>query len=284
MSVPTGSIVGILGPNGSGKTTLLRVVTGRAKPTSGQLTVLGVAAEHLANIASHRLSAHLNPAEFDPALSGLQNLRFLAALGRVGGVNWISQMENFGIAQSLFNRPVRSYSTGQRQRLGLASALLAGREMVVLDEPEQGLDPLGVTLLRQRLKEARIAGTTVVFSSHVASGLEDLCDEVVLLADGRAAFQGSPAALISAHPRGPSRVRLAQDSDTARASELLKARQMRVGIEVSGVLVVSECARSDDIGLILYANGIPVVELTHTEVSFEQAVWAFMAREATNGC
>jgi ABC-2 type transport system ATP-binding protein len=178
-----GSITGFLGPNGAGKTTTLRLVLGLAEPTAGTALVFGRPYRELAD-PSRRVGAVLESGDFDPGRSGRNHLRVLALAAEIGfdRVEEVLELVELSIAG---DRRVRTYSLGMRQRLGLASALLGDPELLVLDEPANGLDPAGVHWLRGFLRQFAQTGRTVLICSHVLAEVAQTVDSVVILSRGR---------------------------------------------------------------------------------------------------
>jgi ABC-2 type transport system ATP-binding protein len=176
-----GSITGFLGPNGAGKTTTLRLLLGLAEPTAG--TVFGRPYRQL-DEPSRRVGAVLESSDFDPGRSGRNHLRALAVAAGIGfdRVEEVLALVELIVAA---DRRVRTYSLGMRQRLGLAAALLGDPELLVLDEPANGLDPAGVHWLRGFLRQFADAGRTVLISSHVLAEVAQTVDSVLILTRGR---------------------------------------------------------------------------------------------------
>jgi ABC-2 type transport system ATP-binding protein len=200
-SLERGTITGFLGPNGAGKTTTLRLLLGLAEPTAGEALVFGRRYRELEEPA-RRVGAVLEPNDFDPGRSGRNHLRALAlaigvASSRVEELLALVELEQAA------DRPVRGYSLGMRQRLGLAGALLGDPELLLLDEPANGLDPVGVRWLRGFLRRLAGEGRTVLVSSHGLAEVAQTVDQVVIIDHGR----------LIAH------VRLDQLADGARSLE-----------------------------------------------------------------
>jgi ABC-2 type transport system ATP-binding protein len=180
-----GTITGFLGPNGAGKTTTLRLLLGLAQPTTGEALIFGRRYHDLEN-PMHRVGAVLESGDFDPGRSGRNHVRTLAVatgipLDRVDELLALVELE------AAADRRVRTYSLGMRQRLGLASALLADPDLLVLDEPANGLDPAGVHWLRGFLRQFAESGRTVLVSSHVLAEVAQTVDAVVIIDRGRLA-------------------------------------------------------------------------------------------------
>jgi ABC-2 type transport system ATP-binding protein len=192
-SLYPGTITGFLGPNGAGKTTTLRLLLGLAEPTEGEALVFGRRYHELEDPA-RRVGAVLESSDFHPGRSGRDHLRALALSAetppdRVENVLALVELE------AVADRRVKTYSLGMRQRLGLAVALLGDPELLVLDEPANGLDPAGVRWLRQFLRWFAERGRTVLLSSHMLAEAAQTVDEVVIIDHGRRVASGRLDAL-----------------------------------------------------------------------------------------
>ncbi len=182
-SLEAGTVTGFLGPNGAGKTTTLRLLLGLAEPTAGEALVFGRRYRELEQ-PLRRVGAVLESADFHPARSGRDHLRTLALaaglpFSRVEEV--LELVELTGVA----SRRVKTYSLGMRQRLGLAAALLGDPELLILDEPANGLDPAGVHWLRTFLQQLALQGRTVLVSSHLLAEVAQTVDHVLIINHGR---------------------------------------------------------------------------------------------------
>jgi ABC-2 type transport system ATP-binding protein len=180
-----GTITGFLGPNGAGKTTTLRLLLGLAAPTEGQALIFGRPYRELAAPLRH-VGAVLESDDFDPGRTGRNHLRTLAAATGMTGarVNEVLELVELDAAA---HRPVRGYSLGMRQRLGLAAALLGDPQLLLLDEPANGLDPAGVAWLRGFLHEFAAEGGTVLISSHVLAEVAQTVHTALVISAGRLA-------------------------------------------------------------------------------------------------
>jgi ABC-2 type transport system ATP-binding protein len=193
-SVRPGAICGFVGPNGAGKTTTIRVLLGLIAPTSGTATVLGHSISDPASYLS-RVGAMIEGPAFYPSLSARKNLDVLA---RLGGINrerveiCLNQVDLGARAED----PFKSYSLGMKQRLGIAAALLPDPELLVLDEPTNGLDPTGIREVRVLLRSLADRGTTVLVSSHLLEELQQMCDDVVIIREGQLLFAGAVGELV----------------------------------------------------------------------------------------
>jgi len=262
-SVPRGRITGFLGPNGAGKTTTLRVLLGLALPTTGRATLAGRRYREL-DAPLRTVGAVLEASNYHPARSGRNHLRVLAAAAgisrqRVDRV--LADVELTGAAK----RRVGGYSLGMRQRLSVAAALLGEPELLVLDEPANGLDPEGIRWLRNFLRSFAEGGGTVFVSSHVLAEVSQLADEVVIIHRGKLVAHQSVAEL-TLQAAGATRVR------SPRAEELL-ARLRAAGIEAeptpAGPLAVH--APPERVGDLAAEAGIPLHELVAEAGSLEEA-------------
>ncbi|WP_454043703.1 ATP-binding cassette domain-containing protein [Cellulosimicrobium sp. Marseille-Q8652] len=199
LAVPRGAVYGFLGPNGSGKTTTLRMVLGLVAPTSGTATLLG---EPMPGAGAHvlpRVGALVEGPGFHPYLSGRANLDRLDAVDATADPRTRDRragaaLDRVGLTAAA-RKPFRQYSLGMKQRLGLAAALLRPRELLVLDEPTNGLDPQGTREVRHLLRELADAGTTVLVSSHLLGEVEQVCTHVGVMSRGRLLVQGPPQEL-----------------------------------------------------------------------------------------
>ena len=215
--VERGQVVGLLGPNGAGKTTTLRVLMGLIRPTSGTVRVFDEPVEAGAPVLS-RVGAFIEGPGLLPHLSGRDNLRlFWAATGRpVADAEFDTALEIAGLGESV-DRRVKTFSHGMRQRLAIAQAMLGLPELLVLDEPTNGLDPLQIAEMREVLCRYAATGRTVVISSHLLAEVEQTCSHVVVMHNGRLVAVGSVAEIA-----GAGRMQLAV-KDSQRAQEILTA-------------------------------------------------------------
>jgi ABC-2 type transport system ATP-binding protein len=272
-SVPRGRITGFLGPNGAGKTTTLRVLLGLALPTSGRATVGGRRYRELAT-PLRTVGAVLEASNYHPARTGRNHLRVLATAAGIASARVDQVLAQVELSEAA-KRRVGGYSLGMRQRLSVAAALLGEPELLVLDEPANGLDPEGIRWLRNFLRSFAGAGGTVFVSSHVLAEVAQLAEEVVIIHRGKLVAQQTVAEL-TLHAAGATRVR------SPRAEELL-ARLREAGIEgdavEAGVLAVQ--APPERIGDLAAEAGIPLHELVADTGSLEEAFLELTAeREA----
>ena len=232
--VPTGAVCGVLGPNGSGKTTLLSLLCGYSRPTGGEVELLGKSPEH----ALPRVGSLVGEPLFWPHLSVQDNLRILASIAGADSdeADELLRVAGFG-ERSLLRRKFGNCSTGMRQRLGVVACLLGDPDLVILDEPTNGLDPQGIVGIRNLVRRVcqRPDGTkrTVVMASHMLREVELLCDRVCVLSAGRAVYSG-PASGVSG--MGDS-IRL-MTTDDELALCLLSGAGLECGYDPAGGLSV----------------------------------------------
>jgi ABC-2 type transport system ATP-binding protein len=254
------AVTGFLGPNGAGKTTTLRMVLGLARPTAGRATILGQPFDQLP-AAARSVGANLEICGLHPGRSGRNHLRALATfaglpLSRVDEVLDLVEMREAA------NRRAGGYSTGMRQRLGLAATLLGDPEVLVLDEPANGLDPQGIRWLRDFLRGVASEGRTVLVSSHVLSEVEQTVDDVVVIHRGRLVKSGPIASLLTG---AGVRVRSPRAADLASALARAGA-----AVRSDGDLLFVEGRTTDEVGDLAFAAGIPLHELAGEAASLEE--------------
>lgn len=182
-SVQAGRITGLLGPNGAGKSTSLRCLLGLAAPTSGSALVLGERYQNLENPLA-KVGAVLDTRGFHSGLTGKQNLKVMAAAARIGDSRVTEVLELVDLTEAQ-DKSLKHYSLGMKQRLSLAGALLGEPEILILDEPANGLDPLGIAWLRGFLRQLANNGRTILVSSHQLAEMEHTVDDVIIINKGK---------------------------------------------------------------------------------------------------
>ena len=188
MTIRRGEVYGLLGPNGAGKTTALRMLLGLVRPTSGSATVLGEKPGSPGVLS--RVGALVEGPGFYPYLSGRDNLRVLARFAGLEEVAVEAALEQVDLTDRASDR-FRSYSLGMKQRLGVAAALLGTPELLILDEPTNGLDPAGMTDMRDLVRALAHQGQTVLLSSHLLGEVQEICDRVGVISGGRLLAESS---------------------------------------------------------------------------------------------
>jgi ABC-2 type transport system ATP-binding protein len=243
LAVPGGSVFGFLGPNGSGKTTTIRMLLGLVAPTAGSWRLLGTPMPEGAGGVLPRVGALVEGPAFYPYLSGEANLRRYDAADPSADPRTVSArigyaLERVGLAAAAGKR-YRAYSLGMRQRLAIAAALLGPRELLILDEPTNGLDPQGTREVRGLVKEIAAEGTTVFVSSHLLAEVEHMCSHVAVMRTGTLVAQGPIAEFRELRAGEAVRIRV-ESPDTAEAAAVLAALgldEIRLGdAEVSAEL------------------------------------------------
>jgi ABC-2 type transport system ATP-binding protein len=260
--VRDGRITGFLGPNGAGKTTTLRILLGLVLPSSGTATIDGRRYRALED-PIRRVGAVLEATNFHPKRSGRNHLRMLAAAGGVPRAHVDELLEFVGLA-NVSGRKVGGYSLGMRQRLSVAGALLGDPQLLILDEPANGLDPEGIRWLRDFLREFVASGKTVFISSHVLGEVQQLVDEVVIIHRGRLVAQQTVDEL-TAGAAGGTRVRSPQ-------AAALRDALGRAGIEssVEGDRLQT-AVPPERVGEVAAASGIVLHELAAESTTLEEA-------------
>jgi ABC-2 type transport system ATP-binding protein len=233
LEVPRGCAFGFLGPNGAGKTTLIRMLLGLTGASSGSIRVRGYAVPRSSAQALARVGAIVEEPRFVPYLSGRQNLRVVAAAREPAAHQRIEgALERVGLTARANDR-VKSYSLGMRQRLGVARCLLADPELLILDEPMNGLDPAGIHEFRQMVRALVAEGRTVFLSSHLLDEVEKTCDRIAVIDGGRVVQQGDIASI--GRDAGAAVVSFGCDRPE-EAAALVKAREEELSVE-SGEMV-----------------------------------------------
>ncbi len=229
LEVPRGSAFGYLGPNGAGKTTLIRTLLGLTKADAGSMRLLGYDVPKQRAEALARVGAIVDEPRFHGHLTGVQNLRLLAAARGGGAMDRIdASLHRVGLTERATDR-VKSYSMGMRQRLGLAACLIGEPQLLILDEPMNGLDPAGMQDMRQMIRALVDEGRTVMLSSHLLDEVERTCDAVAIVDQGKVIRHGPIDELI----RGAHLVVAIACSDPAAAARTLGATSLAREIDVT---------------------------------------------------
>jgi ABC-2 type transport system ATP-binding protein len=275
LRIPRGSAFGYLGPNGAGKTTLIRMVLGLTRASAGSMRVLGVPVPAQRAQALERVGAIVEEPRFHGYLSGRQNLSVLAAARPPAAAARIEPaLERVGLRERAGDR-VGAYSMGMRQRLGIAACLLADPELLILDEPMNGLDPAGMLEFRQLLRSLVDEGRTVVLSSHLLDEVERTCDAVAVVDQGRVVAQGPIDEVIGTGGRS---VRVECD-DPGRARQLLLVHGLATDVSAEAGVLTAALSPADQghprdaagaINQVLVGQGITVSGLAVDRGSLEQ--------------
>ena len=270
--VPRGSAFGYLGPNGAGKTTLIRTLLGLTRADAGTMSLLGIPVPAERSRALARVGAIVDEPRFHPHLTGRDNLRLLAAArGGEADQRIAPSLARVGLADRAGDK-VASYSMGMRQRLGVAACLLGDPELLILDEPMNGLDPAGIHEMRAMIASLADEGRTVVLSSHLLDEVERTCDAVAIVDHGRVIRQGPIDELI----RGAGTVVVQVDcAEPARAAQLIDEAGIAAGTTLTeaGLTVTLPAGASReivaDVNRRLVGAGISVYGLREIQTSLE---------------
>jgi len=272
-SIEPGSVTGFLGPNGAGKTTTLRMLLGLVRPDSGVARIGGRAYTE-SPAPTRAVGAVLDASGFHPARSGRNHLRVYATVNGYPNDRVDEVLSLVGLAAA-GRRKGRGYSLGMRQRLELATALLGDPTVLILDEPANGLDPEGITWLRQLLRGFAADGRTVLVSSHVLSEVQLLVDRVVIIAKGRLVHEGSLADL-SAHRAPVVTVRTPQAEKLSAALARTAANTVTVERDGIDTLRVSGIGAAD-VGRLALREQVELHSLAEQATDLEQAFFALTA-------
>lgn len=269
--VPRGCAFGYLGPNGAGKTTLIRVLLGLTHADAGTMSLLGFSVPRHRDLALARVGAIVDEPRFHAHLTGRENLEVLAsareraARDRIG-----SSLERVGLSHRADDR-VAKYSMGMRQRLGVAACLIADPQLLILDEPMNGLDPAGMQDMREMIQTLVAEGRTVVLSSHLLDEVERTCDAVAIVDRGTVIRQGPISELLA----GASLILRIECTEPARARALLEGTTFEAQIEVApdglGITLPAGTSRDviAEVARLLVQGGISLYRLEEVQASLE---------------
>lgn len=265
LEVPEGGVFGFLGPNGSGKTTTIRCLLGLVRPTAGSCRLLGADTQRdLERVIGSVGSIVEAPALF-PGFTARRNLEILAGVGGLGRDRIQPTLERVGLAGRADDR-VKTYSLGMKQRLGIAAALLKDPEVLILDEPANGLDPAGIKEVRELIRSLGREGRTVFVSSHILSEVQHMCDRVAILARGRLVAAGPVDEVLSG---GRSRRVLVRLNDLDAGASVLAEAGASVDRTDAALLVEPPDGDPAAVTRTLAARGLYVSELRPYEADLE---------------
>lgn len=264
MVVESGGVFGFLGPNGSGKTTTIRLLLGLIRADAGRLTMLGQPVPERLPQVIGRIGALVEAPLFLPAFSGRQNLSLLASASGIDQVRVQQLLDLVGLFRRADDR-VKTYSLGMKQRLGIASALLKNPELLILDEPGNGLDAAGTREMRELIKHLGAGGVTVLLSSHQLSEVQQICDRVAIMSHGQVIAAGSVAELLAAGSSGELRL---QVSDPAAGRAVLQRHGFTV-TSVDGALHVLGASDPGEVTKALSDAGLYLTQLTSVAANLE---------------
>ena len=270
LSVRSGGVFGFLGPNGSGKTTTIRCLLGLSRPSAGHCRVLGAESPGELPGVIGRVGSLVESPGLNPGVSGRQTLAVLATTAGLGPSAVDRTLERVGLAERADDL-VGGYSLGMRQRLGIAIALLKDPELLVLDEPANGLDPAGIREVRELIRNLGAEGRTVFLSSHLLSEVEQVCDEVAIVAGGRTVAQGAVAEVLASTRPAAMWVKV---TDIAGAAATLSRAGFHVAPDGDRIRVDVAAERADGVTRALVAEDHFPSELRPVETTLEEAYFA----------
>lgn len=277
IELPLGVVAGFVGPNGSGKTTTMAMLLGLVRPTEGTGTVLGSSIDKPAAYLP-RVGAMIESPAFYPSLSGAENLRMFATVGGHDTESIPSLLDEVGLDGRGDDR-YRNYSLGMKQRLGIAAALLGDPELLILDEPSNGLDPQGVREMRTLIGGLAGTGRTVLVSSHDLSELEQVCDWLVLIDTGRSLYQGPTREFLDAAVGGLA-VSPQHADQLEPLNDLLVGRGLRTQLRNDQLVVSVDDADTNDIAACVnraaFEAGIVLVEIGRLRTTLEDQYLALV--------
>ena len=258
LAVPAGGVHGFLGPNGSGKTTTIRMLLGLARASKGEMRLFGEPVPHHLPQVMHRIGAVVEQPKFVPTFSGRKNLSLLARSIGVPRTNVDAAIAQVGLSGRDKER-FKGYSLGMKQRLAIAATLLKSPDLLILDEPTNGLDPAGIRDIRDMIRELGESGVTVLLSSHILAEVQQVCHSVSIIGNGRLLASGDVDDLIGEGGASTTHVRIA---DPAAAAAHLEQAGYTVTSNGDGALHVEGAANPEDITRLLAKQQMYVSELT----------------------
>lgn len=264
---PGGRVHGFLGPNGAGKTTTIRCLLGLIRPSAGEVKLFGADVSSDLPSVIGRIGALVETPKFFPNFTGRKNLKMLANVVGVPNKSIDEALETVGLADRSKDR-FGTYSLGMKQRLAIAATLLKDPELIILDEPANGLDPAGIVEIRQLIRSLGASGRTVFVSSHQLGEVQQTCDEVMIISKGRLIRQGSVDEMVGL---GVSNTQIVKVRDQARAIQVLAAAGFKVQPvpEPETVHVELPPSQAEEITKALAAQGIYLSAMRPAEASLE---------------
>jgi ABC-2 type transport system ATP-binding protein len=265
LTVPEGGVFGFLGPNGAGKTTTIRCLLGLIAPSSGSCMILGATPPRGLPEMIPKIGAIVETPAMFPGFSGRKNLELLGATYGIGRRSVEEVLGVVGLAERGGDR-VKTYSLGMKQRLGIGAALLKDPELLILDEPANGLDPAGIKEVRELVRRLGHEGRTVFVSSHILPEVKQMCDRVAILARGRCVASGPVDEVLS---RDRATGLLVRVEDHARATAVLRAAGMAAEVRDEALIVEVPASDGARVTRALAESGIYLSEMRSEEVDLE---------------
>ena len=273
--VPLGTICGFVGPNGSGKTTTIRILLGLISATGGTGTILGESISHPERYLP-RVGAMIEGPAFYPALSGSENLKVLATLGGFSHDRIEPLLKKVGLGER-GNSKYKTYSLGMKQRLGIAAALLPHPQLLILDEPTNGLDPAGIHEIRELLKSLALEGITVFVSSHLLSEIEMISEYLVMLREGKVIFFGKTAELL-AQQRPTIVVRTEHRKDLDQLKSLAESMNHQAWVDGNVLHIDAEANWAPLFNRAAFEAGIVLSEINVVLPSLEETFFEMTSK------
>ena len=277
LEVPRGHVFGLLGPNGSGKTTTMGMLLGLVRPSAGRFSLFGGSIPH--REALTRTGAIVEFPSFYPYLSGRDNLAFFQEISGIGdSVELDTILEKVGLYGRGEDR-FHTYSLGMKQRLGLAYVLLGDPELLILDEPTNGMDPDGMAEVRELIRSLGDGKRTVLLSSHLLHEVEQVCDSVAILSHGRLVVQGRVDELV--HSLAEEQI-LLRTTDNAKAIDVMSKLDWVSDLTSKGesILVSAPTERSPELSEALSQSAVYVAEMTLDHMSLEEYYFKITSDES----
>ena len=279
LEVPTGVIAGFVGPNGAGKTTTIRMLLALAQPTEGHIEVLGIPSSRPEDYLP-RVGALIEGPAFYPGLSALRNLEVLAALGGIDRRRIDPLLAQVGL-RGRGGDAVRTYSQGMRQRLGIAAALLPSPALLILDEPTNGLDPAGIQEIRLLLRDLREQGITILMSSHLLAEVEQIADWIILLNQGKVAYQGRVDALLKGQQTALI-VAAATPDELRIIAAVAREHQYESELGEGHLRVLAPASFAGTLNQLALEAGAVITELQMERSSLEETFFSLTEQPTTN--
>jgi ABC-2 type transport system ATP-binding protein len=267
VELPAAGVIGLVGPNGSGKSTFIRILLGLIRPTAGSASVLGSPVSSPRDYAA-RVGVLIESPAFIPGLSARANLVSLARLRRLPLERVDAVIAQVGLV-GRDREPVKRFSLGMKQRLGIAAALLSDPELLILDEPTNGLDPAGIVEIREVLRDLGRNGRTVIVSSHQLSEIEAVCDHLVIIRFGELVFSG-PMSDVMKRTREHIDIAAEHAADTDRLKTALVAGGWQVVGLDDGLRVAAGATRAADLNRAAAGAGVTLSRLVVAQDSLEE--------------
>ncbi len=272
-SVPSGTICGFIGPNGAGKTTTIRALLGLIKPTSGEIKVLNSSNP---NEYLPKIGAMIEGPSFYPLLSGLANLKVLADLGGIPSNRAEELIKLVGL-EDRGRSKFKTYSLGMKQRLGIAAALLPDPQLLILDEPTNGLDPNGILEIRNLIKKLAGGGKTIFVSSHLLAELEAICENVVMIKEGKILYSGSAKELVGNKDSASIYIEPEYSVDLNKLIKVLEANGYVFKVDGQEIEVAANSSVAPHLNRLAFENGVTLKRISERRATLEETFFEMVS-------